>query len=99
LLLCLASLAASASPSIAATHEWEGYTQTLAPGQVIEQELACKQGTLVSGGYSLDSTDGPRSKLIVVVDAPVSDNKWRVGLMNDHDAPVHILFRLSILCD
>ena len=99
LLLGLACCAGSVSQSLAATQEWQGYTQTLGPGQVVDERLACKHGTLVSGGYSLDSTSGPRSKLIVVVNAPVPDGTWNVALMNDNDAPASINFRIAILCD
>jgi len=91
------------SQSFAASQEFQGYSQALAPGQAVEQNLACRQGALLSGGYSLDSTDGPRSRLIVLVNGPVpgdnDDNLWRVGLLNDHDAPVTVNFRISILCD
>jgi hypothetical protein len=102
-LLGLAFVLAPASHGLAASHQFQGYGQKLAPGQAVEQNLARRQGELLSGGYSLDSTDGPRSRLIVLVNGPVpgdnDDNLWRVGLLNDHDAPVNVNFRISILCD
>jgi hypothetical protein len=99
LLLGLVWVSGAVSPSFAATQEWKGYTETIAAGKVLEEELSCTKGALLSGGYSLDSTNGPRDKLIVVVNGPVADDKWSVALMNDHHAPVRVLFRVSILCD
>ena len=99
LLLGLVGFAGFASQSLAATHEWKGYTLTISPGQALEQELSCTKGALLSGGYSLDSTDGPRDRLLVAVNGPVADDKWRVGLMNDHSASVRVNFRISILCE
>jgi hypothetical protein len=102
LLLFLATLAASASQSGAATHEWEGHTVTIEPGRALFQDLSCKAGKLVSGGYILDNVNrgnGPFSKVAVIANGPVPDDKWRVGFYNDHDAPVLVDFRISILCD
>jgi hypothetical protein len=103
LLLGLASLAALASPGLAAaTFEWEGHTVKIEPGKAYEQELSCKAGNLVSGGYSLDSVNrgkGPRSKILVVENGPIPDDKWRVGFYNDGKASALIDFRISILCD
>jgi hypothetical protein len=95
-------LAASASQSVAATHEWEGHTVTVEAGQALFQELSCKAGKLVSGGYLLDNVnrgEGPFSKVAVIANGPIPDDKWRVGFYNDHDAPVLLDFRISILCD
>jgi hypothetical protein len=94
--------AGSTAQSLAASHEWKGFTHQLGPGQLAEHDLSCARGELMSGGFSLDSTDGPRSRVIVVVNGPVprdgSHNSWRVGVMNDHDASVTVNFRISILC-
>ena len=101
-LAALAPLAALASPCLAANVEFEGQSVTIEPGRAYEYELACKSGSLVSGGYVLDNVNrdkGPFSKIVVVANGPVPDGKWRVGFFNDGDAPALVDFRISILCE
>ena len=100
-LIPFASLVAIASPSLAATFEWEGHTVTIAPGKAYEQELACKTGSLISGGYEIDNVNrdaGPFSKIVVVGNGPIPDDRWRVTFLNDGDTPALVDFRISILC-
>ncbi len=97
----VATLAALASPCLAATFEYEGHTVTIEPGKAYEQEMACKTGSVVSGGYDLGDVNrgkGPFSKIVVVENGPLPDDKWRVGFFNDGDAPALVDFRIAVLC-
>lgn len=101
LLLGLVILAGSASPGLAATHEWKGYRVTIPAGDIYEEDLSCTTGKLVSGGYVLDSAirrEGPLGKVTVIANTPFNDSGWYVGFYNGHDAPAVIEFRISILC-
>ena len=95
-------VAASASSSFAATHEWEGYGVTIPPGEVYEQDLSCETGKLLSGGYVIDSAirrDEPLGKIVVIADAPFNDKGWYVAFYNSHDAAVAVEFRIALLCE
>jgi hypothetical protein len=95
-----AVLAVLASPTTAATAEVEGYSVTIAPGEPHTEIQKCPTGTLVSGGYSIDSYNGaPFEKVLVILNAPVDDDAWAVGILNAHDAPVTIEFRIILLCE
>lgn len=96
-------LAASvAPPALAATHlEYESYSVTIAPQEVLNTLLGCTSGALVSGGYSLDPiNDGERDLTapVVVLNAPASTNDWGVGLLNPYATRLTVEFDISILC-
>lgn len=100
--LGLVLLAGSASPGLAATHEWKGYSITIPAGDVHEEDLSCTAGKLVSGGYVLDSAirrQGPLGMIAVIANTPFNDSGWYVGFYNSHDEPVVLDFRIAILCE
>jgi hypothetical protein len=96
-----AVLAASVVPAAAATHESESYSVTLEPEVPHNEYLKCPTGTLVSGGYSIDSMGpgGPFDRIFVILNGPVAPDAWGVGLLNTHDAPIDVDFRISLLCE
>ncbi len=101
-LALFASLVALASPCLAATFQYEGHTVTIEPGKAYEQEVTCKTGSLVSGGYDLGNVNrgkGRLSSIIVVQNGPIADDTWRVAFFNDGDAPALVDFRVALLCD
>ena len=67
-------------------------------GDNLNAVLACSEGTVVSGGYSLTSAPDDRTKFAFVANHSPFDNFWAVKVENTSDETIKVEFDMSIIC-